>query len=165
MAYQVGPLLRNPRFYNSGALELKRSLVYRSARKVPDPKPEALEEFIEFGVKPALAKAFPDGIDWDTPLDIVETIKACHFDKKKERAYLDAVAKMGLVDGCILLPRTVKAFIKLEFYADFSKEPRTIQCLPMTARVIALYYFKKLSDAFFSNHSVNIKHLPAAQRP
>lgn len=76
-----------------------------------------------------------------------------------------ALERMGDVAGGVMINHTVTAFIKKEFYADYSKEPRTIQCLPIPDRIRALYYLKCLNDAFFENHQINVKHLPAAQRP
>lgn len=68
--FQVGPLLRNPHFYKTGPLELLRSLIYRSARAVPDVQAEKLPDFIEYGVRPALAAAFPEGVPFAVPQDM-----------------------------------------------------------------------------------------------
>lgn len=111
-AVQVGPLLRNPRYYASGTLELLRSLIYRSARHVPEPDREALTRFIEHGVKPALAQAFPNGVDYSVPLDIRQVILDQNYPASKTRAYLRALDGMGLVDGRFVISSTVKAFIK-----------------------------------------------------
>lgn len=110
----------------------------------------------------AVKLAFPQGIDWNVPVDIRQVILDQHYSPRKTRAYLRELERMGAVDGRFLIGQQVKAFIKPECYADHSKEPRTIQCLPIRDRIIALYYFKAISDAFFANHEVNIKHLPAA---
>lgn len=98
-AIQVGPVLRNPHFFSSGPLELMRSLVYRSARKVPEVQPDALEEFKKYGVAPALAQAFPDGVEWSTPEDMVAVIRAQNYAPAKTRLYLKTLEDMGLLDG------------------------------------------------------------------
>lgn len=37
-----------------------------------------------------------------------------------------ALERMGDVSGGVMINHTVTAFIKKEFYADYTKEPRTI---------------------------------------
>lgn len=78
-------------------------------------------------------------------------IESCNYPAKKKQAYLAELERMGAVDGRVLVPHRVKAFIKKETYSDSSKEPRTIQCLPIQARIICMYYLKCINDAFFEN--------------
>lgn len=65
--YQVGPVLRNPHFFKTGPLELLRSLIYRSARQVPEVQKELLDDFIKHGVEQALAACFPCGVEFSVP--------------------------------------------------------------------------------------------------
>lgn len=105
--------------------ELKRSFIYRSARRPPPLQDEALEAFKRV-LPEAMAYAFPEGIDVSTPLDMVKVIKDCHYDARKEKSYLDAIADMGLIEDRYMVARRAKAFIKLETYPNYTKEPRTI---------------------------------------
>lgn len=57
---------------------------------------------------------------------MADVIRRAHYQPGKTRAYLRELERMGDVAGSVMLAPTVSAFIKPEFYADFSKEPRTI---------------------------------------
>lgn len=108
-----------------------------------------------------MAAAFPNGVEFAVPVNMEQTIKDAHFSPGKTRAYLRKLEQMGDVSGSVMISHTVSAFIKQEFYADHTKEPRTIQCLPIADRIRSMYFLKCINDSFFANHQVNVKHLPA----
>lgn len=103
--HKVGPVLVKPHYWAHTVLELLRSLYKRSGRVTPPVDPEQLPLFSR-AVTLALDRAYPNGIDWELPLDMRTIIEAAAWPSSKKRAYLQALDAFEITGA----PHTASAY-------------------------------------------------------